>query len=211
MSAELLLSTRTYLVLNPCIISMITSGSSCGFTPSASSSEKTISMASLFLCFNNVVVWMLLTCLCYDFLRDLKYPPTVGPPLIILISPKATIGRSCCFCSSLGLSSDLTRWLCLYRLGVSFFTNFCNFPSGSILLSALLSLYTHLCDVHDLSGNDSTSYCERWVKSSMALAIERMVVLNLHQDLVNRHYQGVKFVVLLALSFLGLTLSWLDK
>ena len=128
MSTELPLSTKTHLVLNPSIISMITNGSSCGcFTPLAFSSEKIMSMVSLLLCFNGGAVWTLLTCLYCNFLRDLKDPPAVGPPLIILISPIALFGRSCWFSLSLGLSFDLTRCSCLYHPALFFFTNFCNF------------------------------------------------------------------------------------
>ena len=95
MPTELLLSTRTRLVLNPSIVSMITNGSSCGcFIPLASSSEKIMYMVSLLLCFIGGAVWMPLTCLCCNFLRDLKDPPAVGPSLIILISLIALFGWS---------------------------------------------------------------------------------------------------------------------
>ena len=88
MSVEFSLSIRTRLVLNPSIMSMITIGLSWGyFTPLASSSKNTMSVVSLLLCFNGGAMWILLTCLRYDFLRDLKDPPVVGPLLIILIFP----------------------------------------------------------------------------------------------------------------------------
>ena len=94
MSTELSLSTRTRLVLNPSIISMMISGLSCGcFTPIAFSSEKTISMVSHFLCFDGGIMWMLWTCLCCDFLRDLKDLFAIRPLLIILISPIAFFRR----------------------------------------------------------------------------------------------------------------------
>ena len=94
MSAELSLSTSILLVLNPSNIGMITKGSSCGcFTPLASSSKKTMSAAFLLWCFVGGIIWMLLTYLCCDFLRDLKEHPVVGPPLIILISPIAFFGH----------------------------------------------------------------------------------------------------------------------
>ena len=125
---ELPLSTKILLVLNPFIMSMMTSRSSCGyFTLLSSSSKKTISMASLFLCFNGGIIWTLLTCFCCDFLRDLKDPPLVGPPLIILISPIVLFNRSCGLLSSLGLSSDLAWRSYFCHPYISFLTNFCNF------------------------------------------------------------------------------------
>lgn len=159
-------------MLNHSIMSIITSGSLCGyFTPLASSSKNTISMVSLFRCFNDGAMWTLLTCLCCDFLRDLKNPPAVGPPVIILISHIALFGRSCCLSSSLGLSSDLARLSCLYLSGVSFFTNLCNFPFWISSSICPLSPYIRLCNVCNLDENDNTSYYERWVKSSMASTI----------------------------------------
>ena len=119
MSAELSLSTRTLLVLNPSIMSITTRGSSCGcFTLLASSSKKTISKVSLLLHFDEGVVWTLLTCLYCDFLRDINDPPAVRPPLIIIMI-------------------DLHLWACLLILLTDracailthpFFINFCNFP-----------------------------------------------------------------------------------
>ena len=108
MSAELPLSTKILLVLNLPIMSIMTKGSPYGcFTPLASSSEKTMSIASLFLCFDGGIMWTLLTYLFYDFLRNLNEPLVVKPPLIILIFPMALFSRSCGLSSSLGLSSDL--------------------------------------------------------------------------------------------------------
>lgn len=129
MLVELPFSIKILQVLNPSIMSMMTSRSSCGyFTPLASSSGKTIYIASLFLCFDNGIVWTLLICLYYDFLRDLKELLVVGPPSIILISPMALFGHSCGLSSSLGLSSDLGRFSCFGRPYVCFLMNFCNFP-----------------------------------------------------------------------------------
>ena len=77
MSVELPLSMRILLVLNPTIMSMITKGSSCGyFTPLTSFSENRMSM-SVLLCLRGGILWMLFTCFCCDFLRDLKDPPVV--------------------------------------------------------------------------------------------------------------------------------------
>ena len=57
-SAELPLSTRILIVLNPSIISMMTRGLSCGcYTPLVSSSEKITSVASFFLCFVGGIMW----------------------------------------------------------------------------------------------------------------------------------------------------------
>ena len=92
MTVELLLSVRILLVLNPSIMSMITRGSSCNcFTPLASSIESRMSL-SVLLCFRGGILWTLFTCLCCDFLRDLKDPPMDGPPVIIFISPIALHG-----------------------------------------------------------------------------------------------------------------------
>lgn len=93
MSVELPLSTRTLLVLKASIMSIMTKGSSCGcFTPIASSFEKTISKVSLDLHLDGGAVWTMLTCLCYNFLRDLNDLFAVGPLLIILISPMVLFG-----------------------------------------------------------------------------------------------------------------------
>ena len=109
MSIKLPLSTRTRLVLNPSIMSIITNGSSWGYFTPLTSFENTMSMFSLYLCFKGGAAWMLLTCLCCCFFRDLKDPPVVGPPLIILISPMAHFGRSSCFSSSLASPSGCDR------------------------------------------------------------------------------------------------------
>jgi len=117
MSAELPLSTRILLVLNPSIISMMTKGSSCGyFTPLASSSEMTMFVASLLWCFVGGIIWTLLTNLYCDFWRDLNEPPVIGPPLIILILPIAFFGISCGLPLSFGFSSNLVWSSCFgYR------------------------------------------------------------------------------------------------
>ena len=96
MSTKLPLSTNTHLVLKPSIMSIMIRGLSCGcFIPRASSLKKTISKFSLLRCLDGHIVWTLFTCLYCDLLRDLNDPPTIGPPLIILISPMASLGRSC--------------------------------------------------------------------------------------------------------------------
>ena len=134
MSTKFLLSIRTRLVLNPSIIRMITSGSPCGcFTPLTSSFEKIMSMISLLLCFNGGAIWTLLTCLCYNFLRDSKDPPTIGPPLIILISPIVLFVHAC--------TIDLAHCSCLYRPSMFVFTNFmlvCLVPVISVKMTILL-------------------------------------------------------------------------
>ena len=127
MFVELPLFTRTCLVLKPFIMSIMTRGSSCGcFTPRAPSLEKTMSKFSLLRCLGGRITWMLFTCLCCDFLRDLNDPP--GPLLIILISPIMSLRQSCGRSSFLGFSSDLVHAVCFARFGPSFLTNFCNFP-----------------------------------------------------------------------------------
>ena len=134
MSTKFQLSIRTRLVLNPSIIRMISSGLSCGcFTPLTSSFEKIMSMISLLLCFNGGAIWMLLTCLCYNFLRDSKDPPTIGPSLIILISPIVLFVHAC--------TVELARCSCLYRPGMFVFTNFmpiCLVPVISVKMTILL-------------------------------------------------------------------------
>lgn len=128
-SAEFSLSTRILLVLNPSIMSMMTTGLPCGyFTPLVSSSKKTMSDTSLLLFFLGGIMSTLLTYLCCDFLRDLNEPPIVGPSLIILISPTALFGRSCDLSSSLGFSSNLVRSSYFGRPYVFFLTNFYNLP-----------------------------------------------------------------------------------
>ena len=93
MSAELPLSTRILLVLNPSIMSIITRGSSCSyFTPLASSCKNKMSL-SIFLCFMGGILWILFTYHYCDFFRDLNDPPVDGSPMIVFISPIALSGR----------------------------------------------------------------------------------------------------------------------
>ena len=87
MSAELPLSTRTLLVLNPSIRIMMTRGSSWGcFTLLAFSSKKHMSWL-VRLCFSGGRPCTLFTCLWYDFLRERNESPIVGPPVIVLSIP----------------------------------------------------------------------------------------------------------------------------
>ena len=128
MSAELPLSIRTLLVLNPSIMSMITKGSSCGcFTPLAFSFENRMSLFVL-LYLRDGFLWTLFTCLCYNFLRDLKDPPVDGPPVIIFIFPIALCRWLDMLSSSLGTASGLSLLSLLDLLDSHFFTNFCSFP-----------------------------------------------------------------------------------
>ena len=92
MSAELPLSTRILLVLNPSLFSIMTKGSLWGcFTPLASASLKDISWF-IRLCLNGGIVWTLFTCLWHAFLRDLNDLPVKGPPAIVFISPITSYG-----------------------------------------------------------------------------------------------------------------------
>ena len=126
MSAELPLSTRTLLVLNPSIMIMMTRGSSWGcFTPLASSSEKHMSWL-VRLCFMGGKPCTLFTCLWYDFLRERNEPPVVSPPVIVFISPSAVCGRGCEWFSSLWKPPGWPFYP--YLAESPFFTNYCNFP-----------------------------------------------------------------------------------
>ena len=127
MSAELPLSTRILLVLNPSIFSIMTEGSLWGcFTPDIAS-LKDISW-SVRLCLNGGIMWTLFTYLWHTFLRDLNDPPVKGPPAIVFISLITSCGgwneRS-----SL-LDKDSCRLLLpsLNLLYSPFFTYFCGFP-----------------------------------------------------------------------------------
>ena len=126
-SAELPLSTKTLLVLNPSIMSIITNGSLWGcFIHLASSSENRISW-SIRLCFKGGILWTLFNYLWYDFLKDLNDPPINGPPVIVFIFPMALCGRRDMWSSSLW---EASRWPLLSSLDLlesPFFTNFCNF------------------------------------------------------------------------------------
>ena len=128
MSAELLLSTRILLVLNPSIVSIITKGSLWGyFTPLASPSLKDMSR-SVHCCLNGGIVWILFTCLWCAFLRDLNDPPKKGPPVIVFIS-SITSCRGWDERSS--SREEDPYWLLLPSLNLlysPFFTYFCNFP-----------------------------------------------------------------------------------
>ena len=86
MSADLPLSTRILLVLNPSMFNTITNGSLWGcFIPLASASLKDMSW-SVRLCLSGGTIWTLFTYLWHAFLRDLNDPPVIGPPAIVFIS-----------------------------------------------------------------------------------------------------------------------------
>ena len=92
MSAELPLSTRILLVLNPSLFSIMTKGSLWGcFTPLASASLKEISWF-IRLCLNGGIIWTLFTCLWHAFLSNLNDLPVKGPPAIVFISPITSYG-----------------------------------------------------------------------------------------------------------------------
>ena len=128
MSAELPLSTRILLVLNPSIFNIMTNGSLWGcFTPLASASLKDISW-SVRLCLNEGIMWTLFTYLWHAFLRDLNDPPVKGPPAIVFIYPITSCGGWCGRSSLLEVDSC---WIFLPPLNLlcsPFFTYFCNFP-----------------------------------------------------------------------------------
>ena len=127
MSIELPLSTRTLLVLNPSIMSMMTSGSSWGyFTLLASSFEKHISW-SILLCFRVGRQWTLFTCLWDDFLRDLNDPPVDSHPVMVFISPMTFCGREGMWSSSLWEPSCWSLLPSLDLLESPFFTYFYSF------------------------------------------------------------------------------------
>ena len=127
MSAKLSLSMRILLMLNLSIMSMITKGSSCScFTPLASYFENRMSLFVL-LCLRGGILWTLLTCLYYDFLRDLKDPPMKGPLMIIFISSITLQGRLNALSSSLEAALCFSLLSLLDLLGSPFFTNFCSF------------------------------------------------------------------------------------
>ena len=128
MSAELLLSTRILLVLNPSIFNIMTKGSLWGcFTPLASASLKDISW-SIRLCLNGGIMWTLFTYLWHAFLRDLNEPLVKGPPAIVLISPITSYGG---WCGRSSLLEEDSCWFLLLALNLlysPFFTYFYNFP-----------------------------------------------------------------------------------
>lgn len=128
-STELPLSMRIYLVFNLSIISIMTKVLICVcFTPLASFFKNQMSTSILLLCFRGGNLWTLFTCLCYDFLRDLKDPPVDGPPMIIFISPITLYGKLNILASSLGIVWCLSPSSPLGRLDSPFFTNFWRFP-----------------------------------------------------------------------------------
>ena len=128
MFAKLPLSTRILLMLNPSILSMITKGSLWGYlTPLASASLKDMSWSIRF-CLNGGIVWTLLTCLWYAFLRDLNDPDVKGPPVIVFISLITFWGGWGWWPSFLNEDSYWLRWSLRDLLYSFFFTYFYNFP-----------------------------------------------------------------------------------
>ena len=127
MSTELPLSTRILLVLNHFIMSIMTKGLPWGyFSPLASSSKINISL-SIRLCFKGGILWMLFTCLWYDFLRDLSDLLVDDPPMIVFISPITFVRRWDVWSLSLGEALRLSLLSSLDLLGSPFFINLCNF------------------------------------------------------------------------------------
>ena len=128
MFAELPLSTKILLVLNPSIMSVMTKGSLWGyFTPLVSSSLKDMSWY-IRLCLNGGTVWMLFTCLWHAFFRDLNDPPVNGPLVIVFISPITFCRGWNGWSSSLNEDSCWLLFSSLNLLGSPFFKYFCNFP-----------------------------------------------------------------------------------
>ena len=128
MSAELPLSIRILLVLNPSIMNMITKGSSCSYFTTLASSSKNRMPLSILLCFRGGILWMLFTRLCCDFLRDLKDPPVDGRLVIVLISPIAICGCLNALSLSLGIALCFSLLSLLDLLDSPYFTNFYSFP-----------------------------------------------------------------------------------
>ena len=174
MSAELPLSVRILLVLNPSIFNIMTKGSLWGcFTPLASTSLKDISW-SVRLCLNRGIMWTLFTCLWHAFLRDLNDSPVKGPPAIVFISSITSCGGWC------GRSSLLEENSCWFLFPPSPRTYYTPpslhisaiFPFVSILLSAHLSPDNLPCNGYDPCGNGNTySYRGCWVTNAMVSAI----------------------------------------
>ena len=129
MSAELPLSTRILLVLNPSIFSIMTKGLLWGcFTPMASPSLKDMSWY-VRRCLDRGMAWTLFTCLWYAFLSDLNDPLENGPPVIVFISPITLRGGRDGRSSSREKDSCWILLLSLNLLYCPFFTYFYNFPS----------------------------------------------------------------------------------
>ena len=169
MYAELPLSTRILLVLNPSIFSIMTKGSLWGcFTPLASPSLKDMSL-SVRRCLYGGMVWTLFTCLWYAFLRDLNDPPENSPPVIVFISPITSYrgwdGQS-------SSQEEDPCWFLLPSLNLLyslFFTYFCNFP---FRINSSICSFRSLCCGCDLCGIGSTCSCNgHWGMSAVVLAI----------------------------------------
>ena len=152
MSAELPLSTKTLLVLNPSIMSMMTNRSSWGcFTPLASSSEKYISWP-IHLCFRGGRLWTLFTCLWYDFLRELN-----DPLVMVFISPIVLCGRGGMWSSSLREPSWWSLLPSLNLLKFPFFRYFCSFPLHMNSFICSLGPGNPLCNARDPCENGNIS------------------------------------------------------
>ena len=151
-------------------LSIMTKGSSWGcFTPLASSSEKNMSLF-VHLCFEGGILWILFTCLWYDFLRDLIDPSVDGLPMIVFISSIMLGGYWDVRSSSLGEALRLSLLSSLNLLGSPFFTNLYSFPFHmSSFIFAPSCLCNLLCNGRNPCGNGNTSsYYARWVTNVMA-------------------------------------------
>ena len=182
MSAELPLSTRIRLALNPSIISMMTKGLSCGcFTPLASSSKNRISIFVRLLCFKGCIPWMLFTSLCWDFLRDLKNPPMDGPLAIVFISLITFYGWLYDLSSSIGGFSNFSLQSSLDQLDSPLFTKFCNLPfqiNSSICSFKSLQSSIMVVIFMEMEIFPLVSYIGRGMKWFQPLEV--MIFLNLH-------------------------------
>ena len=128
MSAELPLSMRILLMLNPFIISIITRGSLCSyFTPLTSSFEK----KDVPVCPSLLHGWYLVDAIHLPLLwfpEGFEQSSYWWPSVIVFISSIALCGRWDVWSSSLGEASCLSLLLALDLLESPFLTYFYNFP-----------------------------------------------------------------------------------
>ena len=119
-------------------------GSSCDcFNPLASSPENKMFLSILFY-LRGGILWTLFTCLCCDFLRDLKDPPIDSPLMIIFISPIALCGRLNVLSLSLGTTLCFSLLSLLDLLDSPIFLNFCSF---------LLRMSSSICSFRSLQSS----------------------------------------------------------
>ena len=196
-STKLPLSTSTLWVLNPSMVSIMTRGSSCGFMiPFKNCLKKIILSFPVRWCFAiRCLIWTLFTYLWIAFLRNLYDPPTIGSPVIVLISPTMALilswssflcsSERFLLCSLVGLIVFLNKLLELLPLDQLLYLFF-QIPTFVCIMTMVLMEATVLLQISLLGGR------AQWFRP-----FQGRVILYLPENLVDKYYQRGEIQLLL--------------